>query len=105
MNEVKIMGSEQIFVDGKFVGEIIRLDETWTIKIEYGLMKSRDPEMWFYNLQYKQRFRLATQRLKHNPPLLKEVMDSLGKTDKLDANVCRVTVYKGNVLFSETFVA
>lgn len=99
------MGSEQIYVDGKFVGEIIRLDETWTIKIEYGLMKSRDSEMWFYNLQYKQRFRLATQRLKHNPPLLKEVTDSLGKTDKRDANVYKVTVYKNDEVFSETFMS
>lgn len=99
------MGSEQIFIDDKHVGEIIQLDETWTIKIEYGVMKSRDPIRWFYNLQFKQRFRLATHRLKHNPPLLKEVSDSLGKTDKRDANVYKVTVFKNNVVFSETFMS
>lgn len=98
------MGSEQIYVDGKFVGEIIRLDETWTIKIEYGVMKSRDPIRWFYNLQFKQRFRLANHRLKHNESLLKEVTDSLGKTDKFDANVYKITVYKDNTVFSETFL-
>ena len=27
------MGSEQIFIDDKHVGEIIQLDEIWTIKI------------------------------------------------------------------------
>ena len=33
------MGSEQIYVDDKFVGEIIQLDEKWTIRIDFGFLE------------------------------------------------------------------
>lgn len=100
------MPSEQLYNDGKHVGEIIQLDETWTIKIEYGIMKSEDPFIFFYNLGCKPHFRLANYRLKqkHNEALLKEITDSLGKTDRLDANIRKVTVYNDEEVLSETFL-
>lgn len=83
------MGSEQIFIDDKHVGEIIQLDEKWTIKIEYGYYdesKYGVYDCWGDQIPFT-----------NNVGQEKEVIESFGKIERLECNCRKVTLYeKGN---------
>ena len=86
------MSNEQIFRDGKHVGEIIRLDETWTIKIEYGYY---DKEKYGYFNCETDPFKL-TNLFTHQ----QEVMDSFGKVERLECNLRLITLFENDKLIS-----
>lgn len=86
------MGSEQIFIDDKHVGEIIQLDETWTIKIEYGYYEKE--KYGYFNCETDP-FKLTKLFSQH-----KEVMDSFGKIERLECNCRLITLFKNDELIS-----
>lgn len=97
------MGSEQIYVDGKFIGEIIRLDETWTIKIEYGLCDEDFIHYFFTDLDGNPFFDRGTFMLRNTPEKLQNVLDSFGKYDRIESNIRRIALYENEEFISEIF--
>ena len=86
------MTSEQIFIDDKHVGEIIQLDETWTIKIEYGYYEKEKYGYFSYNTDPIKLTKLFSQH--------KEVMDSFGKIERLECNCRLITLYENGKIIS-----
>ena len=97
------MGSEQIYVDGKFVGEIIQLDETWTIKLEYGLCDEEFIHYFYTDLDGEPFFDRGTFMLRNTPEKLQEVEDSFGKYDRINSNIRRISLYENGEFVSEIF--
>ena len=90
------MGSEQIFIDDKHVGEIIQLDEKWTIKIEYGYYEEKKFRYFSYNKGHVK----LTKLFSH-----KEVMDSFGKIERLESNCRLITLYENGKKISRIIEA
>lgn len=97
------MGSEQIYIYGKFVGETIQLDKIWTIKIEYGVCDEEFIHYFYTDLDGNPFFDRGTFMLRNSPDKLQEVSDTFGKYDRIESNIRRVSLYKNGKFVSEIF--
>ena len=96
------MSSEQIFIDDKFVGEIIKLDEKWTVRIDYGYLEDVQAERYFYHIGDPCPEK-GTFMLRRNPEIYQKVLDSFGKYDRYDSNIRRISLYENDKFVSDIF--
>ena len=97
------MGSEQIYVDDKFVGEIIQLDEKWTIRIDFGFLEDDICLSPFHDTFRKDLDKGNFFLRKVYPEVLQKVLDSLGKYDRYDSNIRRISLYEDGNFVSDIF--
>ena len=86
------MSSEQLFLEDKHVGEIIHLGKGWSIKIEYGYYEKE--KYGYFNCETDP-FQLTSLFTQHQ-----EVMDSFGKTERLESNCRMITLFENDRLVS-----